>query len=153
MAKVQVECKCEKCGKHFTVTAIKQNRRDADSFEQWAINHITLCPECSTQARREEERQRTAPANELIGNTELSGTEKQVAWATDIRRSMIYDAMITTKNITDPGLKARREDYIQWIISNRTDARWWIDNRNALELFRIEEAVKEWAKARKGSRS
>lgn len=149
MAKATVTCTCEKCGKEFTVIAKKYNRREADSFEQWAINHITLCPDCSTQARREEERQRTAPADELIGNTELFGTEKQVAWATDIRKTMIYDAMITTKNVADPSLKARREDYMQWIISNRTDARWWIDNRNALELFRIEEAVREWAKARK----
>ena len=46
MAKAIAICTCEKCGNTFERTNICYNRRDADSWEAWAKDHFTLCPEC-----------------------------------------------------------------------------------------------------------
>lgn len=47
MAKAEAHCICENCGAEF----IKYkrncfNRREADEWEKWAEENITLCPEC-----------------------------------------------------------------------------------------------------------
>lgn len=40
MAKATAECKCATCGREFTVTTFKQNRREATSWENWAASHM-----------------------------------------------------------------------------------------------------------------
>ena len=46
MANATVMCKCEKCGKEFMKEKICRNRTEADSFEEWAKENCTECPEC-----------------------------------------------------------------------------------------------------------
>lgn len=57
-----------------------------------------------------------------MGWPELSGSLKQVAWATTIRKTKIDELM--AREPTDTGLR-----YITWIIQTHTDAKYWIDNR------------------------
>lgn len=61
MARATVICTCTKCGASFEKTTIKHNRREANSWENWAEDHFKLCPDCERQARREREK-----ANGLI---------------------------------------------------------------------------------------
>lgn len=56
MARATVICTCTKCGASFEKTTIKHNRREANSWENWAEDHFKLCPDCERQARREREK-------------------------------------------------------------------------------------------------
>ena len=126
MAKATAQCTCKTCGKVYTATKICQNRADADSWEQWATEHYDECPECykaRQQAERETANEKAAQESRAVGWPELSGSPKQVAWATTIRKAKIDELM--AREPTDTGLR-----YITWIIQTHTDAKYWIDNRD-----------------------
>lgn len=55
MAKATAHCKCKVCGAEFEKTAIKTNRAEADVWEKWAEETITLCPSCWGKQQREKE--------------------------------------------------------------------------------------------------
>ena len=46
MAKARAICKCKHCGATFEKTNKLYNRKTADSWEAWAIEHFDLCPDC-----------------------------------------------------------------------------------------------------------
>lgn len=52
MAKATATCTCRKCGSNFEKTATKQNRREADAWEEWAKANFDLCPECYKAEQR-----------------------------------------------------------------------------------------------------
>ena len=55
MAIAKATCRCAICGEEFEYRTYRRNRREADSFEAWAAEHITECPDCR-QARIKRER-------------------------------------------------------------------------------------------------
>lgn len=57
MARATAICTCRVCGNQFTKTATKYNRREADSWEEWAVQNYDLCPTCwgAEQRRKEAE--------------------------------------------------------------------------------------------------
>lgn len=59
MAKASVKLICQKCGKEFIVTKRNfSNRNAADNWQDWALDHIELCPDCENEeykAKRDEE--------------------------------------------------------------------------------------------------
>lgn len=55
MAKATAVCTCKKCGETFTKTTTKNNRRDANAWEEWAVANYDLCPDCYKQEQREAE--------------------------------------------------------------------------------------------------
>lgn len=120
MAKATAECTCKTCGKVYTATKICRNRRDADEWEQWATEHYDECSECykaRQQAERETANEKAAQESRAVGWPELSGSLKQVAWATTIRKTKIDELM--AREPTDTGLR-----YITWIIQTHTDAKY-----------------------------
>ena len=58
MAKATVTCTCKECGATFTKETTKQNRREADAWEAWAVNNYDQCPSCWGKAEREAEKAR-----------------------------------------------------------------------------------------------
>lgn len=54
MAKGTATCKCEKCGKTFQKSKVCFNRREADSWEEWAEEYYTICPDCYAAQKAEE---------------------------------------------------------------------------------------------------
>ncbi|WP_371346113.1 hypothetical protein [Ancylobacter sp. IITR112] len=70
----------------------------------------------------------------------LTGTEKQVAWAEDIRAFAInemrraFDHMRTAKNINDSADLDRGAEFAHKtfapLFDTKTEAKYWIDNRN-----------------------
>ena len=85
MAKWSVKCICEKCGKEFTRTGFAGNRADAENREEWVKKNPGLCRDCWKAEKSEEEEEflRSLPL------PELTGTEKQVKYAEDLRRGFI----------------------------------------------------------------
>lgn len=52
MAKARITCRCEICGKTFEHTKDCYNRTDANAYEQWAEQNITVCPACYAASRK-----------------------------------------------------------------------------------------------------
>ena len=46
MANASVTCRCRICGEEFTVARVCKNRKEADSWEEWAVNHYDTCDDC-----------------------------------------------------------------------------------------------------------
>lgn len=55
MAKATAICTCIKCNATFKKTAYKANRRDADSWEEWAKSYYDECPDCYKAEQQEKE--------------------------------------------------------------------------------------------------
>ena len=142
MAKGTATCRCRSCGKEFTVTEIKRNRRDADSWEAWASRHYDECPDCY-KARKAEEREtaRQEMAELAKSRAALTGTPKQVAWANTIREKYIAEVKKVYGDNEDTG------KYIDWIVGAKTSASWWIDRRDKFVLNVVRETVDEFAAA------
>ncbi len=128
MAQARVEIICKECGCKFTHKHNCYNRDAASNYEEWAAENITICPECYGKQKRAEERAKldaqTDEANEAIEQAqielaELTGTEKQIAWAKDIRAR-------AAKMFADAGAKEKAWE----LLNSKTEAHWWIENRD-----------------------
>lgn len=123
------------CGHEGTVDIYGRSRD-----REWKLAHEEekLCPDCWKKQRDEERAKQNAEAaeaNKEAGLPELEGTEKQIAWAESIRKSMI-DHIIEyyVSQITDEAKAEHPEEYERVMkafeaIKQHTDASWWIDNR------------------------
>ena len=58
MAKATAICTCATCGATFERTRIERNRREADSWKDWAESHFDECSACYKKRLREEEAQK-----------------------------------------------------------------------------------------------
>lgn len=136
MAMANVKLICKACGNEFGWRRECHSRRDADSSEAWARDNITLCPECAAKARREAEAAKQAEAVkglsvELPDN--LTGSEKQIAWAKDIRAK--YALMIQREYVNEAAddLRVYYVKVLDVIIAENPSAKWWIDHRDELK--------------------
>lgn len=141
MAKAIAKCTCKVCGIVFEVTAFRQNRRMADSFEQWAEKNITLCKECENRQIEERNAQENARAIEAAaerGWPELTGSDKQIGWASSIREAglpgLIKFVEQSKKNTMIPAERLNAGEIALKVIMGKTEASWWIDNRRNLEF-------------------
>lgn len=50
MALVKIACTCARCGQPFTNVHTCRNSAEASSYEAWARENITICPECLARA-------------------------------------------------------------------------------------------------------
>jgi hypothetical protein len=95
-----------------------------------------LCAECYAAQRQKEAAERAAQAQSL---PQLTGSDKQVAWASDIRQQMLAaiadlrkQAQATVENPErDPHRTAPVVLAVIDEMLSTAEARWWIDNRNA----------------------
>lgn len=93
MAKASVTCTCENCGEQFVKEEYRQNRKMADEWAEWAKDNFTLCPKCY----RERIKKDNAKKAEVYNLLQLSGTEKQVAYALDLRNKWAAKSAETIK--------------------------------------------------------
>ena len=125
------------CGHEGRVNIIGKERYRQSK----ADSHFSrLCPECYEKKRQEENAEANAASSEKakeLGLPELKGTEKQVAWANTLRQQLLekFEAKIKEgftssvakrHGITEEKLRAT----LQNILSTKTDAKWYIDNRD-----------------------
>ncbi len=104
---------CPICGKEYEVTKKCYNSREAQNWEEYMSGiEDRMCPECYKESKK----------NELLKNVEkynlpeLVGTEKQVAWAEDIRAKLVSKVSKPTEKFFE-------------LVNAKTSAKWWIDNR------------------------
>ena len=157
MAKATITCTCPECGTTFTWSVVCHNRREADNWESYHADEATtrLCPECyrkAAAARREQEREaENAAAAETAGKLglpALTGTEKQVAWATTIRQQAIDNALLASAGRTSSGMTDKGRAFVAGILAKMpAEASWWIDHRDiAGAIVRREIECANWAR-------
>lgn len=92
MAKATAICTCATCGAEFEKIAFKRNRTEANEWEAWAVANIDECPDCyraRLAAERDAENRAAMEDAKATGLPSLTGSDKQIAWATtidDLRR-------------------------------------------------------------------
>lgn len=90
MARAIAECKCNKCGAKFEKIQFRSNRKEADSWKEWAEENCTVCPDCWEKAKKEEDVEKAAALIEELHLPEITGkSEKQIKYANDLRTRYI----------------------------------------------------------------
>lgn len=121
MAIVTAICTCSVCNKTFDLRVKKPNRAGANSFEEWAVRNIAICRACEQAAAHKAACDRAVS----MGLPPLSGSEKQIKWAVDIRDDFVVDIAKVTA-----AAKPSNADIIHrqcnLIMQTRTSAAWWI---------------------------
>ncbi len=152
MANATATCTCTSCGHTFKATRGNFHKRsEADSWEKWAADTLDECPECR-KARKEREQ-----AELLNSRPALTGSEKQIKWATAIREKLIkqYQADCNTAianaaypfktNIGVFTSEAELRNFTAALFEDamaHTSSSWWIDHREEGALaFWSEDAV------------
>lgn len=107
-----------------------------------------LCPECREKARQQERdiaNKKAAEAAAEMGLPKLTGTEKQVAWATTIRNDLINAVREALHENPDRKITVAESKIIDindWghafdvLVTEKTTAKFWIDNREERNLGR-----------------
>ncbi len=145
MAKYEITFSCGHTETIQLVGKISERERKIEYFE----NH-GLCSECwEAEKKRQFEEQNRKAAEEAkeYGLPELTGTEKQVAWAITLRQQFIADTekfiyaqeerLSSRLFATDPEKQAQLETIIHAMkaavdekLLTETSARYWIDTRH-----------------------
>lgn len=152
MAIARVECTCKTCGKTFEVKATRANSTQAREFEEWAVEHCTECHECSAKRKAEQDCQRYAGID-MSDYSPLRGSEKQIAWANDIRRGFISQEIDPwlNKSTLSPELPKGPINYadLRAYAVQIADAKWWIDALGDAAIYRAFTALQEVSSGRR----
>lgn len=154
------------CG-HSEVVSLVGKHADRERKLAWMAGQD--CLECRIEATRKATAEKAAQirANALDAEwPKLTGTDRQIDWATTIRLGLLRDAQefaiqaeaeVAAAESGDPERFARISGELHGIglavdyLRNQANAGWWIDNRSqsrssliksALESIRVEEARK-----------
>lgn len=109
------------CGHQVTVQLFGKY---ADREKRIAYLETCECDEC----RKAKANAAAAAAKEERGLHELTGSEKQVAWANTIREQ-VYKALDCLTPYTDKEQVKTIVDGWREKMNAQTQAKWWIDNR------------------------
>lgn len=116
MAKAQ--CHCAVCGNDFEIKVKRRNSEEAASFEEWAAKNITVCRDCERKMKKKEDHERALENSD--GLPTLEGTEKQIAWAFDIRGKFTDFSFLDDRS---------KGFFIEHYLKGKTSAKWWIDHQ------------------------
>jgi hypothetical protein len=121
MAIAKADCKCKTCGGAFRKTAEKRNRREADSWEQWAVENYDECPKCYAERMRKADKELG-----LVLTVKLQPFGKEMR----VRLAFIGDTYPNKDNIKKLG--GYRFDYV--------------DATNLSAMLSTSEPLKTWTK-------
>lgn len=99
MSRVKMVLKCEHCGKEFEHIHTCRNSTEAGSYEVWARENITTCPDCYAAQKRAH--QLDAVSGYISNFSEqhplpkITGvSEKQIAYTSSLREKFIRDNLM-----------------------------------------------------------
>ena len=140
MAKARVHLTCNKCGQEFWAEKTCYNRSDANDWEQYMERVGGTCKECWAKEKEAEREAQKAAFSEAAAEgaqgipfelPALTGSEKQIKWANDLRNGVIATLNnykikweeFLSKAETDEEVKAELDKIMN------PSAKWWIENR------------------------
>lgn len=92
MARVKIELTCTECGKKFEHTHFCRNSSDAESYQKWAMENITICPSCHYAYKLAEEQKELSHYLEGYDLPRITGvSDKQIAFADKLRTRFVTD--------------------------------------------------------------
>lgn len=144
------------CG-HDCVVELFGRSADRKRRAEWMASDI--CPDCAAKNRKEKAEQLAAEA-EADGLPKLTGTEKQIVWAeqlradffkkADNRRAKSIAAMNASREkMSDDEIEQYNCNLREWdegvayIASNKVQSSWWINVRNKDVLDVVRDIVDE----------
>lgn len=139
MAKYDIEFSCGHTESRDIIGKVK----DRESKAEWLAGG--LCSECweAEKLRQFEDKNKRAVAEAAeYGLPELTGSEKQVAWANTLRQQWIAEAESYIEGYEELSAKPGKEEEVRKIIAgmkkakedrllSETSARFWIDGRES----------------------
>lgn len=140
MSKYTVEHSCGHSEDHQIYGKVSER----DGKAEWLAGR--LCGDCYRAAKRADETAKAAEAS--VGLPALTGSDKQVAWATKIRARIIaktrekVEDLIIRQLARKPKATAQMRAVLDQVGVKHADARYWIDNDNTESL--IDDVVKEF---------
>lgn len=120
------------CG-HEAPVWVTGNRRNRDSYKEWASGHLD-CPDCR-QAEWEKSLESSLEKDKIDQYPPLYGTEKQVRWASKLRREFASYILSTL-------VPEYADDVIDYIVDRYDSAKWYIDNR-PLNYYNLSNIMNE----------
>lgn len=92
MAKATITYTCKICGQTATASVTRHSRREADAWKEYAQDTYDTCPECYRTQQQEAAAIKAADALAKYNLPEITtGSQKQIDYATDLRRKYILD--------------------------------------------------------------
>ena len=112
---------------------------ERDKKAEWLSTR--LCYECYKKAQKE-----AVPVPD-VGYVALEGSEKQIAWAEDIRAKvapLIVDGQekANAASHRNPAVAAAMNAVLQEL-REQSSAKWWIDHRDTIDLAWMTKQAKE----------
>lgn len=122
MATATATCTCKTCGKVFHPSFNIHKSSEREAAVEYMQERYTECPECYSVRKRG-----GVAANALVnGWAQLTGSEKQIAWAAQIRETAIKSIMARVK----PEAAEMAAKVAVALTERHTTAGWWIDHRD-----------------------
>ena len=158
MAKGTAVCTCCECGKSFTASKILASRDQANNWEEWAKSNIIQCDDCREKEREEEKAAANAKAAESAKEfelPELTGSDKQVAWANTIRVAYFNSYSKIVAKYSELLSSERQQCEVEFksflevaehLFATKTSASFWIENRDLTIRLVVHEHEKEFVK-------
>ena len=148
MAKAEAYCTCTKCGAKFIRIGYQTSVKAANEWKEWAEGYFDTCNDCYQAEKEEKENKKHQEMVDEYSLPDLSGTEKQIAWANKIRDEKI-EGCVQFLSRLDTEAKTKEnyvevEQYTQRFESlkdQNTTARFWIDNRDIGAVHLLEKQV------------
>ena len=131
------------CG-HEGLLYVSGNSADKQEKIEWA-ERDGICPACYTQMKREEREEARKEEAQKNGFPELSGSEKQINWANEIRSRFFRDLTNAIQGVKiNDKIQAQIDESME-MFRNVNEARFWIDNReNAVSFLKMLNAYENW---------
>lgn len=122
--------KCPVCGNHFTMMKPADCTMPEIKWNTWADKHYIVCPDCA--ANHSVQITSIQRGIDALRLPTLTGSEKQIAWATDIRQKFVEasrEHLLWVIVKSPAGYTAQYLSRAGEILAKQTYAGWWIDNR------------------------
>lgn len=105
MAKSSITLVCSRCGNTFKHIHFSYNRSDANSYEKWAEEHITICPDCYAAEKAAKTKTAVEAYMASFGDRQLPQitgvSAKQIAYAEKLRSAYVADLMRAKVDISE----------------------------------------------------
>ncbi len=136
------DVRCKTCYKKFTTQLFENHEKNL-----WLVsNKDWYCETCKTEYF-EKQTSELAKSHAKIGFPMLVGTPKRISWAEKIRAELINKVNFLKESLTFNDDKEVSDHAFNLFLQEwqeKTDAKWWIDNRK-ITVMNISERIKKLA--------
>lgn len=144
--------KCAECGKNIEVGGKGYNAQRAKQLAKYKSERGDICHECQRKEWEDANTKAVAESSEK-GLPELTGSPKQIAWASSIRLHMFEDFDEFSKEVSDykriydqfsEQAVTEIQDACHLILKELRDevsAHWWIENKYRPAQTLVEERL------------